>query len=416
MDIESYTNREVEFSYCGNRLTFALSHGLFSSGGVDVGTKLLLKTLAPRLAGDAQVFSRVVDVGSGTGVIGICCAKILSDAVIELQDRDALAVAFSHYNATKNSVGNCVFRGGLAFEIDDAERGANRYDLILSNVPAKMGTPVLSHFCLRTLQSLEPDGLAAFVVVNTIADFIAKSIVDLGGRISLTETGPGHTVYHFCHENDPVTPAPDEKAHIPGTPGFDSSYIRNTGEVELSSRRRRIKTVYGLPEFDTPSFATILAASEIESAMRKNAAPDRALFWESRQGHLPLVVSHLNHRIVVTLAGRDALGLAITAENLAHTNSVVESMHHLPSILDVADVSRIGKFSLIVIGHDPVPGAPIATQIVSAAKELLQINGRMIVAGSSQEMHRVQTAARGLRLLNSRKHRGFRVLNFSLSS
>ena len=437
MDVTEFVNRSVQFAFKGHRFTFALSLGLFSSGGIDVGTRLLLKTLAPVVDNDVGRILRVLDVGSGVGVLGVSLAAALPKAQVEMIDRDALALEFSEHNARSNGARNCAVYGGLGLaRFGGSVKGAGAfnaegetveegYDLIVSNVPAKAGTPVLKLFCPSTIDRLNPDGRAAYVVVNPISDFIAESIRNAGGAIITTESGHDHTVFHFSRGSDESGGATDTATHTPESGGgmLDEAYVRRTGPIELESHHLELTTVYGIPEFDTPSYATVLAASMMHSGKIVAAGKgERALFWNPGQGHLPMYYLRGNagrigraamdslRRGDIVLAGRDLLSLAISAKNVSSAGHVEPRIEHLASILSVADTDQAASYSEIFVRFENIPGAPIVENVVKAAKTLLVAGGILVISGSSHEMHRVISGAKGMTMVDSRKHRGYRAL------
>lgn len=143
-----YSHKEVAFRYNGCGLSFFLSHGLFSSYAIDAGTSLLLKLIAQHKIAEGK--RSLIDIGCGAGVIGLSIKKRHPEINATLQDRDALAVAFSQAAARRNGLlpdgaeesPDLRFAGALAFEGQEGRT----FDLIVSNWPAKAGIPVLKEF------------------------------------------------------------------------------------------------------------------------------------------------------------------------------------------------------------------------------------------------------------------------------
>jgi SAM-dependent methyltransferase len=217
--------------------TFALSLGLFSSAGVDAGTRLLLTILSdeldalpPEKAGCSaspegagfwqgqNVPRRILDAGCGAGIIGVCAARALAEQDggpapalhVRAQDRDALAALFTAYNARRNGVASGAFSAHTEPLL--AGPPESRWDLILSNIPAKAGRPVLEDFVPRSLGLLAPGGRVLLVAVNTLAAFFRALIAGAGGRLLREAAGNGHTVFVYG------SPA-GEAAHAAGPGG-----------------------------------------------------------------------------------------------------------------------------------------------------------------------------------------------------
>ena len=105
--------------------------GVFAANRLDAGTALLLDHL--RVRAD----ERVLDVGCGSGVIGLVAAR-RGAGWVDLVDANLLAVAA----ATRNLARNDVAHGrALASDVYDAVDG-ERYDLIVSNPPFHRGKAV----------------------------------------------------------------------------------------------------------------------------------------------------------------------------------------------------------------------------------------------------------------------------------
>ena len=210
-------NKTAPLKFNGAELRLDLSHALFSSYEVDLGTRLLLKAVARDPA--LERARRILDAGCGTGVIGLALAKAFPEAELVLRDRDSLAVAFAERNRVANKLrGRTAWtdpetgerrtpvaapRAELGLLADGLEGGP--YDYVLSNLPAKAGAPVLEAFFARAAGSaagpagrpgfLAPGGRLAVVIVNTLAEKAAAWIAAAGLALVSRERGSGHTVF-----------------------------------------------------------------------------------------------------------------------------------------------------------------------------------------------------------------------------
>ena len=118
--IDIYKNKEVTFKYRSRDYVYSLSHGLFSSAEIDSGSRFLLKVFSNYIdeciKNKKPLPYKILDAGSGIGVLGICTAGALYDVLtdidgcepgstmLRMQDRDELAHIFSYYNALKNNI------------------------------------------------------------------------------------------------------------------------------------------------------------------------------------------------------------------------------------------------------------------------------------------------------------------------
>jgi len=133
------------------RLTLDSLPGVFAANRLDAGTALLLDHL--HLSGG----ERVLDVGCGSGVIGLVAAR-RGAGWIDAVDANLFAVAAAGRNFARNDVTN---GRTLASDVYDAVRG-ERYDLVVSNPPFHRGKAldqeVAQRLIAEALAMLSPGG------------------------------------------------------------------------------------------------------------------------------------------------------------------------------------------------------------------------------------------------------------------
>jgi len=121
----------------GHRLAIEIDAGL-AFGTAHHGTTTGCLTAMGELfrSGMLDRRARVLDVGTGTGILAIAVAKILAGAPVLAIDNDALAVGVARENARLNGVGDRVrivlgdgVTGGIA-------RRSGPFDLVLANILA----------------------------------------------------------------------------------------------------------------------------------------------------------------------------------------------------------------------------------------------------------------------------------------
>lgn len=117
-------------SAAGVDLVFETIPGVFSADGLDAGTALLLEHLEVPAGGS------VLDVGCGTGVIGVVAGSRGAGAVT-MTDVSLLAVAAARRNADLTEVPVEVVPGDLYEGVE-----GRRFDLIVSNPPFHQGKVV----------------------------------------------------------------------------------------------------------------------------------------------------------------------------------------------------------------------------------------------------------------------------------
>ncbi|MCS6840598.1 MAG: class I SAM-dependent methyltransferase [Roseiflexus sp.] len=186
--VDVYYKKRISYTCCGRTFAFDVAHTLFSSYQIDEGTDLLLRTIKP------QSPQTILDLGCGCGVIGIVLASWFPQARVVLVDRDLLAVRYARHNAALNQTPNVEVIGSVGFE----HVPAIPFDLIVSNIPAKIGDEAIEReFILDPLDHLRPGGEYWFVVVSGLNRLIPV----LGRRHQLrmkeVKKRAGHTVYYI---------------------------------------------------------------------------------------------------------------------------------------------------------------------------------------------------------------------------
>lgn len=180
---DPYFKKQINFE----GLKFAVSQTLFSSYQVDIGTKLLLRTIEVD-----QPTNQILDLGCGYGPIGLVLAKRYPNAKVTMVDRDLLAVRYAKLNAERNNLKNVEVFGSIGVE----EVSGEKYSLVVSNIPAKIEDKAIEQdFILEPSKLLENDGAYWFVVVSGLNRIIPK----IGSRNNLNlqriTKRSRHTVY-----------------------------------------------------------------------------------------------------------------------------------------------------------------------------------------------------------------------------
>lgn len=187
-----YFKKRIPYTSQGEQFAFDVGHTLFSSFQIDDGTDLLLRLLAP----DSPP-QRILDLGCGTGVLGIVLARRYPNAHVVLADKDLLAVRYARHNCQHNHTPNTEVIGSVGTESvpDDP------YDLIVSNIPAKIGDAAIeAEFLLAPLARLRPGGSYWFVVVSGLNRLIPTLGTRNNLRMKAVRKRAGHTVYRITTE------------------------------------------------------------------------------------------------------------------------------------------------------------------------------------------------------------------------
>lgn len=165
-------------------LTFHSTWGLFSPREVDEGSELLLRYIE---VSDAD---ECLDLGCGYGVIGLTLAKLAGRGRTTLVDKDYIAVEYAKKNAAINSITNVdvVLSNGF-----DQVRD-RKFDVIASNIPAKVGNELMTLFFYDAFHQLRPGGRIYVVTVNGLRDYIKRVFKEQFGNYSKLKQGKHYTV------------------------------------------------------------------------------------------------------------------------------------------------------------------------------------------------------------------------------
>lgn len=186
--VDVYYKKRIPYTCRGQTFAFDVAHTLFSSYQIDEGTDLFLHTIAPCSP------QTILDLGCGCGVIGIVLARWFPQARVILADRDLLAVRYARHNAALNQTPNVEVIGSVGFE----HIPALPFDLIVSNIPAKIGDEAIEReFILDPLEHLHPGGDYWFVVVSGLNRLIPALGRRHNLRLKEVKKRAGHTVYHI---------------------------------------------------------------------------------------------------------------------------------------------------------------------------------------------------------------------------
>lgn len=170
----------------GRRLRLASTWGLFSPREVDEGSRLLLAHLG-EIPDDADC----LDLGCGYGPIGLALACLAPGGRTLMVDKDFVAVEYANRNARANGIENA--RAILSNGLDQIPR-SDRFDVIASNVPAKVGKELLAILLHDAHARLDPGGSLYLVTINGLREFIKRNLRAVFGNYDKIKQGAHYTV------------------------------------------------------------------------------------------------------------------------------------------------------------------------------------------------------------------------------
>ncbi len=169
----------------GLELRLRTDAGVFSRGGLDRGTELLIEALA---LGPSEL---VLDLGCGTGAIGIAAAKLSSSGHVVLTDINERAVRLARENLRHNGVTNAEVRQGDLY----APVAGMSFDHVVSNPPIRAGRAVVDRIISEAPAHLL-DGGHLWLVARTRqgAESLQRRMADAFGHAKIVKRGSGYKV------------------------------------------------------------------------------------------------------------------------------------------------------------------------------------------------------------------------------
>lgn len=395
--LDYYYKKSIPFRYEGESLVFKVSQELFSSHVIDYGTQRLLRTLSTERI---NKFGKVLDLGCGYGPIGISLKKLNPRSEMHMTDTDALALEYSRLNATLNKADEIKIYGSLGYDnIVDTD-----FDLIVSNIPAKVGEKALSHMLLGAQYYLRPGGKVAIVVIDAITKYINESLrANQKVRVIFQKSWPGHTIFHYIFEpgNKPMKPV--------GSSLLRGVYDRTESKFSFNNNVLSLKTVYNLPEFDTISYDTELLLESLSSI--KKGKDHSIMVFNPGQGHVPLALSGLADVKKIILVDRDLLALEASKRNLQRNHFPDEKIFTSHQIgLLLKDKQRISN----IVGVIPEKQNPeVYKKLIEQSAIQLEPEDLIIFSSSSNvafKMERLIQSTKSFKILESTRSRGKRVI------
>lgn len=174
-----------ETELCGHKFTFLSTWGIFSPREIDEGTDLLLKYLEINPTDDC------FDLGCGYGPVGLAMAKLAPQGKTLMVDKDFMAVEYSNRNAQLNKLSNAQAMLSNGFQHIDPSL---RFDVIASNIPAKVGKEMMTILLHDMKKHLKPNGRIYLVTINGLREYMKRNLQEVLGNYSKLKQGKNYTI------------------------------------------------------------------------------------------------------------------------------------------------------------------------------------------------------------------------------
>jgi len=182
--------RPVTYRVNGQDVCIATYPGVFSYGKVDKATDFLLRSISfnPK--------DKVLDLGCGSGVIGIVAAKSCPQGEVECVDIDPRAVALTNRNIASSKLKNIKAYGSQNYD----SVSAHDFTKIIINLPAQVAKPVQQEMLKRSIDYLAPQGELFVVVQARLQRFVKRELKEAFGNVDF-EGKESHFVILKSHKN-----------------------------------------------------------------------------------------------------------------------------------------------------------------------------------------------------------------------
>ena len=159
----------IDYAPRPEEVVIRLDPGMAFGTGQHATTRLCLEALEGRLRPDEEAPPRVLDVGTGSGILAIAAALLGAVRVLAL-DVDPVAVGVARQNVAVNGVDGQVqvVEGSLGAASALTDAGEPRFDLVLANV----STAAITAMAPALARALAPGGT---LVASGIGDASAEA-------------------------------------------------------------------------------------------------------------------------------------------------------------------------------------------------------------------------------------------------
>lgn len=176
--------RKINYSFSSFTFTFYSDLGVFSKDKIDYGSKLLLESYLTRNLNKRKV----LDLGCGYGFMGVVISKV-TNSDVTLTDVNKRAV----HLAKRNIEETCVH--GEAFISDAYQNIKEKYDVIITNPPIRVGKDKLLEILVNAKDYLNKDGELWFVMRKDQGAKSTRKILENYYSLEIIDKSKGFYVF-----------------------------------------------------------------------------------------------------------------------------------------------------------------------------------------------------------------------------
>ena len=177
--------KELSYKYDSSFFAFYSDNGVFSKDYIDYGSRLLLESYMKNARNDI----RVLDVGCGYGYLGIVIG-VLTNSYVDMIDVNKRAVHLTEKNIKRYK----DFKG-KAFIRDAYENIKEKYNVIITNPPIRVGKDKVLEILENAFDHMEDDGELYFVIRRDQGALSIKKRLESTQKVEIINKDKGYFVF-----------------------------------------------------------------------------------------------------------------------------------------------------------------------------------------------------------------------------
>lgn len=176
--------KDHSFRFSGHLLVFTTDNGVFSKSGVDYGTQVLLAAAA-----EEDLRGRILDLGCGYGVAGICLKKHFPSCEVVCSDINPRAAELAELNSLANQTDCQVV-------VSDGFSGiSGMFDAVITNPPIRTGKKVIYRMFEEASEHMNQGGIFLAVIRKQQgADSALRKLEEVFGNCEVVRKDKGYRV------------------------------------------------------------------------------------------------------------------------------------------------------------------------------------------------------------------------------
>jgi len=117
-------------------------------------------------------------------------AKLAPNGKTTLVDKDFKAIEYSNSNAELNQIKNAEALLSNGFD----QIRERKFDVVVSNIPAKVGNELLSLFLYDAYKQMKPGAKIYVVTITGLRKYIKRNFIEVFGNYKKLKQGSSYTV------------------------------------------------------------------------------------------------------------------------------------------------------------------------------------------------------------------------------